>query len=169
MHDRRCLYPPSFKAKTRLASATLKYEETAHPRDLTFSKNAYFYLNIKWRFILLGVVLGWAQQLQCYTVGNSDLPGNAILSIYVDGSDTAWIGTDNGLTWYAKGTFRSNAVAGAKWVSECTKVPNGAVWCAFYNLAADGGVFRYHNGRLTWYAKNDIAPSYTISWHRLSF
>jgi len=30
--------PPSFKAKTRLASAMLKYEETAHPRDLTFSK-----------------------------------------------------------------------------------------------------------------------------------
>jgi hypothetical protein len=40
---------------------------------------------MKWRFILLGVALGWAQQLQCYTAANSDLPGNAILSIYVDG------------------------------------------------------------------------------------
>jgi hypothetical protein len=106
------------------------------------------------------VALGCAQQLQCYTAANSDLPGNAILSIYVDGSDTAWIGTDNDLTWYANGTFWSNIVAGANWISECTKAPNGAVWCAFYNLAADGGVFRYHNGTLTWYRKNDIAPSY---------
>ena len=57
------------------------------------------FVNIKWRFILLGVALGWAQQLQCYTAANSDLPGNVILSIYVDRSDTAWIGTDNGLTW----------------------------------------------------------------------
>jgi hypothetical protein len=64
------------------------------------------------------------------------------------------------LTWYANGTLRSNAVAGANWISECTKAPNGAVWCAFYNLAADGGVFRYHNGTLTYYDKNDIAPSY---------
>ena len=118
------------------------------------------FVNMKWRFILLGVALGWAQQLQCYTVDDSDLPGNAILSIYVDGSDTAWIGTDNGLTWYANGTLRSNAMAGANWISECTKAPNGAVWCAFYNLGADGGVFRYHNGRLTWYRKNAIAPSY---------
>jgi ligand-binding sensor domain-containing protein len=78
----------------------------------------------------------------------------------MDGSDTAWIGTENDLTWYANGTFWSNIVAGANWISECTKAPNGAVWCAFYNLAADGGVFRYHNGTLTRYDKNDIAPPY---------
>jgi ligand-binding sensor domain-containing protein len=118
------------------------------------------FVNMRWRYILLGVALGWAQQLQCYTAGSSNLPGNVISSIYVDGSDTAWIGTDNGLTWYANGTFRSSAVAWANRISECTKAPNGAVWCAFYSLALDGGVFRYHNGTLTWYRKNHIAPSY---------
>ena len=111
-------------------------------------------------FAIVGFTLLWGQSLQCYTASNSDLPGDEILSIYVDGADTAWIGTANGLTWYAHPNFRSSPIAQSNWIAECVKAPNAALWCAYYNLGADGGVFRYYNGTLQWYDKNDIAPGY---------
>ena len=104
--------------------------------------------------ILLGLLTVLpAQSWKQLTQSNSALPSNAIMSIYFDDDQSAWLCTqDSGLVHYQNGQFvtynsKSNDGFTTNWANKIVKSPSGTYWI----ISEYDGLFKFKDGQFTQY------------------